>query len=122
MAFDIKNVFLSVLVFADVHGKVIHLVERAPPQTTQAGSGSGGVPGTSGSSQTGSTTTPQAMPHGATHDRNANSYVMLGTLNLPVNVMDPQQIQAWALPFFISQTKRCQMSLFMVHTMLYTLT
>ncbi|KAM9468542.1 large proline-rich protein BAG6 isoform 2-T2 [Clarias gariepinus] len=77
----------------NVHGKVIHLVERAPPQTTQAGSGSGGVPGTSGSSQTGSTTTPQAMPHGATHDRNANSYVMLGTLNLPVNVMDPQQIQ-----------------------------
>lgn len=27
------------------------------------------------------------------HDRNANSYVMLGTFNLPVNIMDPQQIQ-----------------------------
>ncbi|XP_026790684.3 large proline-rich protein BAG6 [Pangasianodon hypophthalmus] len=77
----------------NVNGKVIHLVERAPPQTTQSGSGSGGVPGTSGASQSGTTTTPQAMPHGATHDRNANSYVMLGTLNLPVNVMDPQQIQ-----------------------------
>ncbi|XP_060800222.1 large proline-rich protein BAG6 [Neoarius graeffei] len=77
----------------NVNGKVIHLVERAPPQTTQSGSGSGGVPGTSGGSQTGNAATPQAMPHGATHDRNANSYVMLGTLNLPVNVMDPQQIQ-----------------------------
>ncbi|KAI5099109.1 large proline-rich protein BAG6, partial [Silurus meridionalis] len=77
----------------NVNGKVIHLVERAPPQTTQSGSGSGGVTGTSAGPQPGSTTTPQAMPHGATHDRNANSYVMLGTLNLPVNVMDPQQIQ-----------------------------
>ncbi|KAG5843174.1 hypothetical protein ANANG_G00185690 [Anguilla anguilla] len=30
---------------------------------------------------------------GGPHDRNANSYVMLGTFNLPVNIMDPQQIQ-----------------------------
>ncbi|XP_039624606.1 large proline-rich protein BAG6-like isoform X2 [Polypterus senegalus] len=68
----------------NVDGKVIHLVERAPPQT-QAGTGS------SGASSSGPTTThgPTAPPH----DRNANSYVMVGTFNLPVNLMDPQQIQ-----------------------------
>lgn len=68
----------------DVDGKVIHLVERAPPQTS---------PGTETSGPSGP---GLSTPHGSTvphHDRNANSYVMLGTLNLPVNVMDPQQIQ-----------------------------
>lgn len=79
-------------------GKVIHLVERAPPQTTQQGSGSGGVPGSSGVTQGGSqnpnsTSSSQGTPLGPTHDRNANSYVMLGTFNVPVNIMDPQQIQ-----------------------------
>ncbi|XP_048015789.1 large proline-rich protein BAG6 isoform X2 [Megalobrama amblycephala] len=82
----------------NVDGKVIHLVERAPPQTTQQGSGSGGVPGSSGVSQGGSqnpnsTSSSQGTPLGPTHDRNANSYVMLGTFNVPVNIMDPQQIQ-----------------------------
>ncbi len=82
----------------DVDGKVIHLVERAPPQTTQQGSGSGGVPGSSGATQGGnqnpnSTSGSQGTPLGPTHDRNANSYVMLGTFNVPVNIMDPQQIQ-----------------------------
>lgn len=82
----------------NVDGKVIHLVERAPPQTTQQGSGSGGVPGSSGATQGGnqnpnSTSSTQGTPLGPTHDRNANSYVMLGTFNLPVNMMDPQQIQ-----------------------------
>ncbi|XP_067221512.1 large proline-rich protein BAG6 isoform X2 [Chanodichthys erythropterus] len=82
----------------NVDGKVIHLVERAPPQTTQQGSGSGGVPGSSGVTQGGSqnpnsTSSSQGTPLGPTHDRNANSYVMLGTFNVPVNIMDPQQIQ-----------------------------
>ncbi|XP_078422744.1 large proline-rich protein BAG6-like [Cetorhinus maximus] len=71
----------------DVHHKVIHLVERAPPQAQ---------PATGGSSSAGA-----SMPHpGGTrgtpagpHDRNANSYVMVGTFNLPVNLLDPQQIQ-----------------------------
>ncbi|KAF4104309.1 hypothetical protein G5714_015296 [Onychostoma macrolepis] len=82
----------------NVDGKVIHLVERAPPQTTQQGSGSGGLPGSSGATQGGSqnpnsTSSSQGTPLGPTHDRNANSYVMLGTFNVPVNIMDPQQIQ-----------------------------
>uniref|UniRef100_A0A671MDD3 BCL2-associated athanogene 6 n=1 Tax=Sinocyclocheilus anshuiensis TaxID=1608454 RepID=A0A671MDD3_9TELE len=82
----------------NVDGKVIHLVERAPPQTNQQGSDSGGVPGSSGATQGGnqnpnSTSSSQGTPLGPTHDRNANSYVMLGTFNVPVNIMDPQQVQ-----------------------------
>ncbi|XP_035528981.1 large proline-rich protein BAG6 isoform X1 [Morone saxatilis] len=72
----------------NVGGKVIHLVERAPPPPSQPGSGSGGTSADSGSASS-SQGTPQVPPH----DRNANSYVMLGTFNLPVNIMDPQQIQ-----------------------------
>ncbi|XP_061573374.1 large proline-rich protein BAG6 isoform X2 [Cololabis saira] len=72
----------------NVGGKVIHLVERAPPPPSQPGSGSGGTSADSGPSSS-SQGTSQAPPH----DRNANSYVMLGTFNLPVNIMDPQQIQ-----------------------------
>ncbi|KAG7216538.1 hypothetical protein INR49_002025 [Caranx melampygus] len=72
----------------NVGGKVIHLVERAPPPPSQPGSGSGGSSTDSGPSSS-SQGTSQVPPH----DRNANSYVMLGTFNLPVNIMDPQQIQ-----------------------------
>ncbi|XP_065271997.1 large proline-rich protein BAG6 [Emys orbicularis] len=66
----------------NVGGKVIHLVERAPPQTQSPSSG-----GPSGASSA-------SAPHngiggrgaGATvHDRNANSYVMVGTFNLPID-------------------------------------
>ncbi|KAM9838819.1 large proline-rich protein BAG6 isoform 2-T3 [Aulostomus maculatus] len=76
----------------NVEGKVIHLVERAPPQTTMSGAGGAGVSaeGTEGSS---STSRASTSSQGAPHDRNGNSYVMLGTFNLPVNIMDPQQIQ-----------------------------
>ncbi|KAI5087210.1 large proline-rich protein BAG6 isoform X2 [Silurus meridionalis] len=82
----------------NVDGKVIHLVERAPPQTTQPGGGgdaasssSGGGGGGEGSS--GSNHTSTSTSQGAPHDRNGNSYVMLGTFNLPMNILDPQQIQ-----------------------------
>uniref|UniRef100_A0A673NJ42 BCL2-associated athanogene 6 n=1 Tax=Sinocyclocheilus rhinocerous TaxID=307959 RepID=A0A673NJ42_9TELE len=93
----------------NVEGKVIHLVERAPPQTTQQGSGSGGVPGPSGATQGGnqnpnSTSSSQGTPLGPTHDRNANSYVMLGTFNVPVNIMDPQQIQVESFLYSVSLT------------------
>lgn len=81
------------LVFcSDVGGKVIHLVERAPPPPSQPGSGSGGAAADSGPSSSSS-----GPSQGPPHDRNANSYVMLGTFNLPVNIMDPQQIQVWFL-------------------------
>ncbi|XP_034030093.1 large proline-rich protein BAG6 isoform X2 [Thalassophryne amazonica] len=76
----------------NVGGKVIHLVERAPPPPSQSGSGSASTSadsGVSSSSPSSSQGTSQVPPH----DRNANSYVMLGTFNVPVNVMDPQQIQ-----------------------------
>uniref|UniRef100_A0A8C1KB33 Large proline-rich protein BAG6 n=1 Tax=Cyprinus carpio TaxID=7962 RepID=A0A8C1KB33_CYPCA len=78
----------------NVDGKVIHLVERAPPQSSQSGGGGGGVSGSSGTTDGGSTSSQSSTFPGTPHDRNANNYVMLGTLNLPVNVMDPQQIQS----------------------------
>ncbi|XP_028280014.1 large proline-rich protein BAG6 [Parambassis ranga] len=71
----------------NVDGKVIHLVERAPPQANMSCSGGAGV--STGAADTGSSS--HTSSQGASHDR--NSYVMLGTFNLPVNIMDPQQIQ-----------------------------
>uniref|UniRef100_A0A672Z3A2 Large proline-rich protein BAG6 n=1 Tax=Sphaeramia orbicularis TaxID=375764 RepID=A0A672Z3A2_9TELE len=76
----------------NVDGKVIHLVERAPPQATMSGSGGAGV-STGGAEGGSSTSHSSTSSQGAPHDRNGNSYVMLGTFNLPVNIMDPQQIQ-----------------------------
>ncbi|XP_044027327.1 large proline-rich protein BAG6 isoform X2 [Siniperca chuatsi] len=77
----------------NVDGKVIHLVERAPPQATMFGSGGVGV--STGRAEGGSSSSSHTSTssQGAPHDRNGNSYVMLGTFNLPVSIMDPQQIQ-----------------------------
>ncbi|XP_042362396.1 LOW QUALITY PROTEIN: large proline-rich protein BAG6 [Plectropomus leopardus] len=75
----------------NVDGKVIHLVERAPPQASMSGSGSGGAVFSTGGAEGSSHASTSSQ--GALHDRNSNSYVMLGTFNLPVNIMDPQQIQ-----------------------------
>ncbi|XP_035651585.1 large proline-rich protein BAG6-like isoform X5 [Oncorhynchus keta] len=71
----------------NVADKVIHLVERAPPQTSQSAGGRGRV--SSGGTEGGATSSSQGGPQ----DRNGNSYVMLGTFNLPINIMDSQQIQ-----------------------------
>ncbi|XP_074469405.1 large proline-rich protein BAG6 [Sebastes fasciatus] len=78
----------------NVDGKVIHLVERAPPQATMPGCGGAGV--SSGGAEGGGSSSSHASTssQGAPHDRNSNSYVMLGTFNLPVNIMDPQQMQS----------------------------
>uniref|UniRef100_A0A8D1VVF2 Large proline-rich protein BAG6 n=1 Tax=Sus scrofa TaxID=9823 RepID=A0A8D1VVF2_PIG len=66
----------------NVGGKVIHLVERAPPQTqlpSGASSGTGSASATHGGGPPPGTRGPGA----SLHDRNANSYVMVGTFNLP---------------------------------------
>ncbi|XP_037329256.1 large proline-rich protein BAG6 isoform X1 [Pungitius pungitius] len=73
-----------------VDEKVIHLVERAPPQATTSGDGGVDV-STRGPDGGSSSSRASTSPQGAPHDR--NSYVMLGTFNLPVHIMDPQQIQ-----------------------------
>ncbi|XP_053329455.1 large proline-rich protein BAG6 [Spea bombifrons] len=60
----------------NVDGKVIHLVERAPPQTQSAAGGaapSGSSTGANGASGAGA----------GGPERNGNSYVMVGTFNLP---------------------------------------
>uniref|UniRef100_A0A8C1JPS1 Large proline-rich protein BAG6 n=1 Tax=Cyprinus carpio TaxID=7962 RepID=A0A8C1JPS1_CYPCA len=67
----------------NVDGKVIHLVERAPPQSSQSGGGGCGVSGSSGTTDGGSTSSQPSTFPGAPHDRNANNYVMLGTFNVP---------------------------------------
>lgn len=80
------TVSLSLFFFsADVGGKVIHLVERAPPQTqlpSGASSGTGSASATHGGAPLPGTRGPGA----SVHDRNANSYVMVGTFNLPVSL------------------------------------
>ncbi|XP_032335048.1 large proline-rich protein BAG6-like isoform X1 [Camelus ferus] len=66
----------------NVGGKVIHLVERAPPQLWLpflASSGTGSTSATYGGGPPPGTCGPRA----SVRDRNANSYVMGGTFNLP---------------------------------------
>uniref|UniRef100_A0A670HXJ5 BCL2-associated athanogene 6 n=1 Tax=Podarcis muralis TaxID=64176 RepID=A0A670HXJ5_PODMU len=64
----------------NVGGKVIHLVERAPPQTQ---SPSLGGPSGAGSSSVPHNGAGPRVTGPTVHDRNANSYVMVGTFNLP---------------------------------------
>lgn len=84
--FYVLKRFAAYLFFsADVGGKVIHLVERAPPQTqlpSGASSGTGSASATHGGAPLPGTRGPGA----SVHDRNANSYVMVGTFNLPVSL------------------------------------
>ncbi|KAM3911863.1 large proline-rich protein BAG6 isoform 1-T1 [Leptodactylus fuscus] len=63
----------------NVDGKVIHLVERAPPQTQ---SPTGGTASSSSTSSTASGSTAGG-PGAGGPERNGNSYVMVGAFNLP---------------------------------------
>ncbi|KAF6364093.1 BAG cochaperone 6 [Rhinolophus ferrumequinum] len=66
----------------NVGGKVIHLVERAPPQT-QIPSGASSGTGSASATHGGGPSSGARGPATSVHDRNANSYVMVGTFNLP---------------------------------------
>ncbi|XP_077405010.1 large proline-rich protein BAG6 isoform X2 [Vanacampus margaritifer] len=77
------------LTMYNVDGKVIHLVERAPPQTTATGSGGAGVSNERADDRTSHVATSPVTPQ----DRNGNGYMMLGTFNLPVNIIEPHPIQ-----------------------------
>ncbi|XP_054577775.1 large proline-rich protein BAG6 isoform X14 [Eptesicus fuscus] len=66
----------------NVGGKVIHLVERAPPQT-QLPSGASSGAGSASATHGGGPPLGTRGPGATVHDRNANSYVMVGTFNLP---------------------------------------
>lgn len=90
----------------NVDGKVIHLVERAPPQTsTQPGSGGAGV--STGGAEPGPAS---SSSQGAAHDRNGNSYVMLGTFNVPVNIMDPIQMSVQQMMAGMGEAGRARVS------------
>ncbi|XP_051519709.1 large proline-rich protein BAG6-like [Myxocyprinus asiaticus] len=75
----------------NVEEKAIHLVE--PRQSSQSGCARGSVSSSSGAADGGSTSSQSSTFSGASHNRNSNNYVMLGTFNLPVNIMDQQKIQ-----------------------------
>uniref|UniRef100_A0A452UFN1 Large proline-rich protein BAG6 n=1 Tax=Ursus maritimus TaxID=29073 RepID=A0A452UFN1_URSMA len=66
----------------NVGGKVIHLVERAPPQTQLPSGASSGI-GSASATHGGGPPPGTRGPGTSVHDRNANSYVMVGTFNLP---------------------------------------
>ncbi|XP_075042674.1 large proline-rich protein BAG6 isoform X2 [Mixophyes fleayi] len=63
----------------NVDGKVIHLVERAPPQTTTTTGG----PSASSSTTTTNVGPAAGGPGSGGPERNGNSYVVMGTFNLP---------------------------------------
>ncbi|KAM9777054.1 large proline-rich protein BAG6 isoform 5-T5 [Syngnathus typhle] len=74
------------LTMYNVHGKVIHLVERAPPRSTVTGSG--------GAEVSNEGTADDSSGHiAASPPQDRNGYVMLGTFNLPVNLLEPQAVQ-----------------------------
>lgn len=74
----------------DVNGKVIHLVQRPPPQPSSGGSSSSGTPSTG--STLGSGGPRGSASGGLPHPREGGGF-LLGAFTIPQDMIDPAQVQ-----------------------------